>query len=92
MTAAAISAPRRRRRVTPRQRVARWGLYGFLIVCALYFLIPLYVMLVTSFKSMDEIRQGAMLALPSAPSFAAWVEAWSSACTGLPPRRRLPLN
>ena len=31
----------------------------------------------------EEIRQGNLLALPEAPSFAAWVKAWSSACVGV---------
>jgi glucose/mannose transport system permease protein len=65
------------------QTAARWGIYAFLLITALFFLIPLYVMLVTSLKSMDEIRLGNIIALPSAVSFDAWIKAWSSACTGL---------
>ena len=61
----------------------RLGLYAFLVISALFFLLPLYVMMVTSLKAMPEIRQGNLLALPSAPSIAAWIKAWSSACTGL---------
>jgi glucose/mannose transport system permease protein len=38
---------------------------------------------VTALKPMEEIRQGAMLALPSAPTLNAFTEAWSTACTGL---------
>jgi glucose/mannose transport system permease protein len=34
-------------------------------------------MLSTSLKSMDEIRQGSLLAMPFAPNFAAWAKAWS---------------
>lgn len=63
--------------------IARIGLYAFLVTTALFFLAPLYVMLVTSLKSMDEIRNGSILTLPAAPSISAWVQAWSSACTGL---------
>jgi glucose/mannose transport system permease protein len=62
---------------------ARWGLYAFLVITALFFLLPLYVMLVTSLKTMDEIRLGNIIALPSTITFDAWVKAWSSACTGL---------
>jgi len=62
---------------------ARLGLYAFLAISALFFLTPLYVMLVTSFKSMPEIREGNMLALPGSPTGQAWIKAWSSACTGL---------
>jgi glucose/mannose transport system permease protein len=80
MSAAAImpSGPR------PKQRsAARWGLYAFLAITALFFLAPLYVMLVTSLKTMDEIRQGNIIALPVAVTVEAWIKAWSSACTGL---------
>ena len=62
---------------------ARLGLYAFLVICALFFLTPLYVMLVTSLKAMPEIRQGYIFAWPSAPSLAAWSKAWFAACTGL---------
>jgi glucose/mannose transport system permease protein len=58
-------------------------LYGILLLFALFYLTPLYVMLVTSLKGVDEIRQGNMMALPQAPSFAAWAKAWSSACVGV---------
>ena len=40
---------------------ARIGLYAFLGIAALFFLLPLYVMIVTSLKSMPEIRQGMVL-------------------------------
>ena len=43
---------------------ARAGVYAFLIVAALFFLLPLYVMLVTSVKPMEEIRLGTLFALP----------------------------
>jgi len=81
MTALAEPLPtvRRRTRMTP----ARWGLYAFILITALYFLLPLYVMVVTSLKPMAEIRQGNLLALPMSPSIDAWIKAWTSACTGL---------
>ena len=58
-------------------------LYAILLLFALFYLAPLYVMIVTSLKGVDEIRQGNMMALPQAPSFAAWAKAWSSACVGV---------
>ena len=70
---------RRPRRLSP----GRIGLYAFLVITALFFLAPLYVMVVTSLKSMPEIRQGNILGLPQAASLDAWVKAWSHACTGL---------
>ena len=76
-----VAAPVRHkpRRFTP----ARIGVYGFLIMAALFFLVPLYVMLVTSVKPMDEIRLGNLFALPVSPTLAPWRSAWQSACTGL---------
>ncbi|MFC4161185.1 carbohydrate ABC transporter permease [Chitinimonas lacunae] len=50
---------------------------------ALWYLAPLYVMLTTSFKSLDEIRAGNLLALPAGLNFDAWSIAWGSACTGI---------
>ena len=73
------SRPKRRRHFTP----ARLGIYAFLLTAALFFLLPLYVMLVTSVKPMEEIRLGHLLALPVHFTLAPWRDAWSSACTGL---------
>ncbi len=64
-------------------RVARAGLYTFLIVSAIFFLLPLLLVIMNSLKPMEEIRQGDLLALPVNPNFDAWVAAWKSACTGL---------
>ncbi len=60
----------------------RIGIYAFLIIAAIFFLIPLGVMLMTSMKSMNEIRGGNIFALPTEPTFDYWIKAWSSACTG----------
>ena len=62
---------------------ARLGIYAFLFTAALFFLLPLYVMLVTSVKSMEEIRLGNIFALPMEVTLEPWRQAWSSACTGL---------
>lgn len=70
---------RRRRAFTP----ARLGVYAFLLTAALFFLLPLYVMLVTSVKPMSEIRLGNLLAFPAHFTLDAWSAAWHSACTGL---------
>ena len=78
---AARGATQRRRR--PATSAARFGLYGFLLTAAAFFLLPLYVMLVTSFKPMEEIRLGNLFALPVKVTVEPWVMAWSAACTGL---------
>ncbi len=62
---------------------ARVGVYAFLLSAALFFLLPLYIMLVTSFKTMDEIRLGNIFALPIQVTVEPWVTAWTSACTGV---------
>ena len=61
----------------------RIGLYAFLVTAAVFFLTPLYIMVVTSLKPMEEIRLGNLFSLPIAPNLDAWSTAWSSACTGL---------
>jgi glucose/mannose transport system permease protein len=61
---------------------SRVGIYAFLLVSALFFLLPLILMIMTSMKSMTEIRTGNMFALPQTPTLEYWIKAWSSACTG----------
>ncbi|MCI5038430.1 MULTISPECIES: carbohydrate ABC transporter permease [Donghicola] len=61
----------------------RWGLYVLLGLFALYYLVPLFVMVTTSLKSLDEIRSGSLIALPREVTFDAWAKAWSGACTGI---------
>ncbi len=63
--------------------IGRVGLYVFLITAALFFLLPLFVMLITSVKPMEEIRNGNLLALPQVFTLQPWVKAWTQACTGL---------
>lgn len=56
--------------------------YLVLIAFAVMFVMPLYVMIVTSLKSMDEIRMGHIFALPLKPSLNAWDIAWNKAASG----------
>jgi glucose/mannose transport system permease protein len=58
-------------------------LYALLAVFAVFYLLPLFVMLTTSFKSLDEIRIGDMLSLPRTPTVDAWKSAWDTSCIGL---------
>ena len=73
-----LPAARRRR-----WRPARIGLYAFLFTAAVFFLMPAYVMLVTSVKPMEEIRLGNLFAWPVAMTLEPWAQAWFSVCTGL---------
>ncbi|WP_349295426.1 carbohydrate ABC transporter permease (plasmid) [Thioclava sp. 'Guangxiensis'] len=66
-----------------RLNLRRLALYGCLGLAGLLFLFPLYVMVSTSLKTLPEISQGSIFALPQHPSLGAWKTAWQSACTGL---------
>ena len=70
---------RRPQRITP----ARVGIYVFLAVAAAFFLTPLWIMVMTSLKTMPEVRLGNIMAWPQEPTFEAWTTAWAEACTGL---------
>ena len=77
--AAEPTGPRPKRRFAPSTII----IYSILIVAAVYYLIPLYVMTVTSLKGLDEVRLGNIFAPPLEITFEPWVKAWSGACTGL---------
>jgi len=64
------------------KNLSRALVYGVLLVAAFFFLAPLYVMLATSLKDAEQIRNGNLLSLPHAINFDAWGLAWSGACTG----------
>jgi len=68
----------RPRRFSP----ARVGIYTVLIIAALFFLVPLYVMIVTSLKSMPEVREAHIFNLPHSPTIQPWIDAAVNACTG----------
>lgn len=69
----------------PKKRFSRRNvfIYGTLIVVSLYYLLPLYVMIVTSLKGMPEVRMGNIFSPPVEITFEPWVKAWAHACTGL---------
>lgn len=58
-------------------------IYGTLIIMSLYYLLPLWVMVVTSLKDMAEVRMGNIFSPPVEITFEPWVKAWSQACTGI---------
>ena len=66
-------------------RLSRGLIYAALIVFAIYYLLPLYVMLVNSLKPLEEIRQSDMLSLPGALTIEPWLSAWSTAQIGVQP-------
>lgn len=66
-------------------RLTRALIYSALILFAVYYLLPLYVMLVNSLKPLEEIRQGGMLNLPKVWTIEPWRQAWSTAQIGVQP-------
>jgi glucose/mannose transport system permease protein len=79
MSADGPSGPKPKKFIT----LPRVIVYSVLILCALFFLFPLYIMIITSLKDLDGIRTGNLFLPPPNPSGAAWVKAWAEACTGL---------
>ncbi len=79
---AAMAGPRGAK---PKNRLSRRNifLYGTLMLISVYYLLPLYVMVVTSLKGMPEIRMGNIFSPPVDITFQPWVKAWSEACTGI---------
>ncbi len=65
------------------RNAGRLALYAVLLLAALVFLAPLYVMLATSLKDAEQIRAGNLLSLPDSLDLESWQLAWSSACTGV---------
>lgn len=79
MNSLAWKSGRQRSSLTP----ARVGIYFFLFTAAAFFLVPLYIMLVTSVKTMEDIQTGNIFALPVNITIEPWLTAWNSACTGV---------
>lgn len=58
-------------------------IYGTLLLACAAYLVPVFIMLITSFKTLGDIRTGNLMSLPEVWSVDAWIKAWSSACTGV---------
>ena len=69
----------------PRRRFSGRNImiYGTLLFVSLYYILPLWVMVMTSLKGMPEIRLGNVFGPPVEITFQPWVKAWAEACTGL---------
>ena len=65
--------------------LVRAAIYTLLLIFAVYYLLPLFVMVVNSLKELNEIRQGNMLALPQQVTIEPWKSAWSTAQIGVQP-------
>jgi glucose/mannose transport system permease protein len=82
ISAAELAGPSGRK---PRRAFSRRNIfiYGTLLLVSVYYLLPLYLMVVTSLKGLPEIRMGNVFSPPVEITFEPWVKAWAQACTGL---------
>ena len=64
-------------------RLGRLFIYATLIAVAALYLMPLWVVLLTSFKTSADIRSGNLLSLPDVWVLEGWIKAWGTACTGV---------
>lgn len=65
--------------------ITRTFIYVVLLLFALFYLLPFFVMLVNSLKPLAEITGGNMMALPHEWTIAPWLSAWSTAQIGVEP-------
>ena len=68
MSAVVVSRPRRR---------PRWWLYTIMLVLAVFYLLPVYLLLMTSLKSFDQVSLSRMWDLPTSFSLESFNRAWN---------------
>ncbi len=66
-------------------RITRVFIYLFLLLFALFYLLPFGIMLINSVKPLSEITGGNMIALPREWTIQPWLSAWSTAQIGVQP-------
>ena len=66
-------------------RVTRTFIYLVLLLFALFYLLPFFIMVINSVKPLSEITGGNMMALPQVWTIEPWLAAWSSAQIGVEP-------
>lgn len=68
---------------SPLNTFLRLLLFTILGLFALYYLMPLFVMIATALKPLEEIRTGTLISLPQEPTLEPTLRAWDSACVGV---------
>ena len=66
-------------------RVTRVFIYLVLLLFALFYLLPIFIMIANSLKPLREITSGQMIALPNNWTIQPWIAAWSTAQVGIDP-------
>ena len=61
---------------------SKFLVYALLTLFALYYLMPLVVVILNSFRQLPEIAQNGLIALPRSLTFDAWGRAWDTFCVG----------
>jgi glucose/mannose transport system permease protein len=69
--------------MTTSKTLGRVFIYSVLLVFCVIYLMPLFVMVITSLKTLPDIKSGNLISLPQEWVFGAWDKAWSTACTGV---------
>ena len=64
-----------------RYLATRAGIYGFLGLFALIYLLPLVIVFLNSFRTGLEVAQNGLIRLPESLSLKGWFGAWSTYCT-----------
>jgi glucose/mannose transport system permease protein len=70
---------RRKRRL----RGASVAVWAFLLMCAAFVVLPLYVVALTSFKTIDQLALGEIFSWPTPWTVEPWRQAWSEICAGM---------
>jgi glucose/mannose transport system permease protein len=60
----------------------RFVVYAMLVAFAAFYLTPLAVVFLNSFRSLEEITQTSVLGVPQAFHWENWAQAWGSYCIG----------
>ena len=56
--------------------------YGLLTLFAAWYLLPLVVVVLNSFRDLPEIAQNGLIAFPRSFALKGWADAWSTYCVG----------
>lgn len=65
-------------RLRHRPSPARVAIYAIMVAFAIYYLLPIYLLLITGMKSFEEVSLSRMWALPSGLGFDSFVAAWDT--------------
>lgn len=65
-----------------RRLVNRIVIYGLLTAFALFYIVPLAVVIVNSFRPLEEIASYGLMSLPQSLHLTAWPQAWGEFCIG----------